>query len=172
MSLVTDGRVPVPWITGLAGVGKSTVSWQISTDLARAGIHIAFADADQFCMCYPAPPGKKKKKKKKKKNRVTDAIRLVNGRPALVIWPRTSANCHCNAVVVEFNWNGVNVALYIVTLSGAGLMSDRSADPRVGGAAVVFLDAGVVIIGREVSGDAGDLLGEPAAMARRASVIG
>ena len=49
--------VPILWITGPAGVGKSTVSWQLFTELAEAGVHVAFADADQFCMCYPAPPG-------------------------------------------------------------------------------------------------------------------
>ena len=49
-------RVPVLWITGPSGVGKSTVSWQIFTELAEAGIPVAFADADQLCMCYPAPP--------------------------------------------------------------------------------------------------------------------
>lgn len=52
-----DGRVPVLWITGPAGVGKSTASWQIFTEMAQAGARVAFADADQFCMCYPAPPG-------------------------------------------------------------------------------------------------------------------
>ena len=35
----------------------------------------------------------------------------------------------------------------------AGLVSGRPTDPRVGGHAVVFLDIGAVIIGREVSGD-------------------
>ena len=51
-----DELVPVLWITGPAGVGKSTVSWQIFTELAQAGIHAAFTDTDQLCMCYPAPP--------------------------------------------------------------------------------------------------------------------
>jgi predicted ABC-type ATPase len=45
------------WITGPAGVGKSTVSWQLFTEMADSGTHTAFADADQLCMCYPAPPG-------------------------------------------------------------------------------------------------------------------
>lgn len=54
---VTDGRVPVLWVSGPPGVGKSTVSWQLFTELAQAGAHVAFADTDQFCMCYPAPPG-------------------------------------------------------------------------------------------------------------------
>jgi broad-specificity NMP kinase len=54
---VTSGQIPVLWITGPAGVGKSTVSWQLFTELAQAGVCVAFADADQLCMCYPAPPG-------------------------------------------------------------------------------------------------------------------
>ena len=36
-------------------MGKSVVSWQIFTELAQAGVHSAFADTDQLCMCYPAP---------------------------------------------------------------------------------------------------------------------
>jgi hypothetical protein len=38
-----------------ADVGKSTVSWQLFTELAGSGTRAAFADADQLCMCYPAP---------------------------------------------------------------------------------------------------------------------
>jgi len=53
---VTDGLVPVLWLCGPAGVGKSTVSWQLFSDLSEAGVDVAFADADQLCMCYPAPP--------------------------------------------------------------------------------------------------------------------
>ncbi len=53
---VTDELIPVLWLTGPAGVGKSTVSWPIFTEVARAGIHVAFTDTDQLCMCYPAPP--------------------------------------------------------------------------------------------------------------------
>lgn len=50
-------RLPVLWLCGPSGVGKSTVSWQLFTELAAAGMHVAFADTDQFCMCYPPPPG-------------------------------------------------------------------------------------------------------------------
>jgi len=53
---VADDLVPVLWLTGPAGVGKSVVSWQIFSELAQAGIHTAFLDTDQLCMCYPAPP--------------------------------------------------------------------------------------------------------------------
>src|SRR5260221_10280729 len=48
--------MPVLWITSPAGVGKSTVSWQLFTELAGSGTRVAFADADQLCMCYPPPP--------------------------------------------------------------------------------------------------------------------
>jgi predicted ABC-type ATPase len=64
---VTDNPIPVLWITGPAGVGKSTVSWLTFTELARAGARVAFADADQLCMCYPAPaadPGREQLKAK------------------------------------------------------------------------------------------------------------
>jgi len=54
--MLTAGLVPVLWITGPMGVGKSTVSWQLFTELAGSGTRTAFADADQLCMCYPAPP--------------------------------------------------------------------------------------------------------------------
>ena len=50
------GRVPVLWITGPAGVGKSAVSWQLFTELASSGTRAGLADADQLCMCYPPPP--------------------------------------------------------------------------------------------------------------------
>jgi predicted ABC-type ATPase len=54
--MVTRGPVPVLWITGPAGAGKSTVSWRLFTELAGSGTRAAFADADQLCMCYPAQP--------------------------------------------------------------------------------------------------------------------
>jgi predicted ABC-type ATPase len=47
----------VLWLCGPAGVGKSTVSWRLYTELASSGVHVAFADTDQLCMCYPAPAG-------------------------------------------------------------------------------------------------------------------
>src|SRR5947208_1207392 len=54
---VTAGaRVPVLWICGPASVGKTTVSWLLYQELARSGGRVAFADSDQLCMCYPAPP--------------------------------------------------------------------------------------------------------------------
>jgi shikimate kinase len=54
--MVTGDPIPVLWITGPAGVGKSTVSWRLFTELTGSGTRAAFADADQLCMCYPAQP--------------------------------------------------------------------------------------------------------------------
>jgi broad-specificity NMP kinase len=48
--------VPVLWLCGPAGVGKSTVSWQLFNELSQTAANIAFADADQLNMCYPPPP--------------------------------------------------------------------------------------------------------------------
>jgi hypothetical protein len=45
----------------------------------------------------------------KSKNKVTAAIGRVNGRPALVITPDTSALCHCNPAYVEFDRNGIDI---------------------------------------------------------------
>jgi adenylylsulfate kinase-like enzyme len=56
-AVTTCALIPVLWICGPGGVGKSTVSWQLYTELADTGVHVAFADTDQLCMCYPAPPG-------------------------------------------------------------------------------------------------------------------
>jgi Mrp family chromosome partitioning ATPase len=53
---MTSGRVPVLWLCGPPGVGKSTVSWQLFSELSQAGVHVAFADTDQLGMCFPAPP--------------------------------------------------------------------------------------------------------------------
>jgi hypothetical protein len=54
---MTGAPVPVLWICGPPGVGKSTATWQLYTELAGSGVHVAFADTDQLCMCYPAPAG-------------------------------------------------------------------------------------------------------------------
>jgi hypothetical protein len=50
-------------------------------------------------------------REKKENGGVTAAIRQVNGRPALVIWPDTNAKCP-NPAVVDFNRHGVDVTIY------------------------------------------------------------
>ncbi len=47
--------VPVLWLCGPAGVGKTTVGWEIYSELARAGAGVGYVDIDQLGMCYPEP---------------------------------------------------------------------------------------------------------------------
>jgi adenylylsulfate kinase-like enzyme len=53
--------IPVLWLCGPPGVGKSTLAWRLSTRLRAAGIGAAYADVDQISMCFPeqaADPGR------------------------------------------------------------------------------------------------------------------
>ena len=48
--------VPVLWLCGPAGVGKSTIGWEIFTQLTEGGTEAGFVDIDQLGMCYPETP--------------------------------------------------------------------------------------------------------------------
>ena len=52
---VRSGPVPLLWLCGPPGAGKSTVGWDIYSRLADAGTRAAFADIDQLGICYPEP---------------------------------------------------------------------------------------------------------------------
>ncbi len=47
--------IPLLWLCGPFGVGKSTVGWEIFSQLSRAGIKSGYLDTDQIGLCYPAP---------------------------------------------------------------------------------------------------------------------
>ena len=47
--------VPVLWLYGPSGVGKTTVGWALFTRLARNGVPTGYVDTDQLAMCYAAP---------------------------------------------------------------------------------------------------------------------
>jgi adenylylsulfate kinase-like enzyme len=49
--------IPVLWLCGPPGVGKTTVAWEIYERVGRAGSAPAFVDVDQLGMCYPAQTG-------------------------------------------------------------------------------------------------------------------
>ena len=48
-------RVPVLWISGPPGAGKTTAGWAVYSALSRAGTAAGYADIDQLGMCYPEP---------------------------------------------------------------------------------------------------------------------
>ena len=62
--MVSD-LIPVLWLCGPPGIGKSTVGWEIFTQLTQAGIETGYVDIDQLGICYPEPasdPGRHRMK--------------------------------------------------------------------------------------------------------------
>jgi adenylylsulfate kinase-like enzyme len=51
---VPDAPIPVLWLTGPPGVGKTTAAWALFTELTREQWPVAYVDIDQVGMCYPA----------------------------------------------------------------------------------------------------------------------
>ena len=49
--------IPVLWVCGPPGVGKTAVAWELFTRLRRAGAEPAYLDVDQVGICYPSPAG-------------------------------------------------------------------------------------------------------------------
>lgn len=49
--------LPVLWLTGPPGVGKTTVAWEIFSSLTEAGTEAGYVDIDQLGICRPDPPG-------------------------------------------------------------------------------------------------------------------
>src|SRR5262245_14263534 len=46
-------QLPVVWLYGPPGVGKTTVAWQLYRRASAVGRPVAFVDVDQLGMCYP-----------------------------------------------------------------------------------------------------------------------
>ncbi|HEY2271751.1 MAG TPA: hypothetical protein VGH30_03190 [Jatrophihabitantaceae bacterium] len=47
--------IPVLWLIGPSGVGKSSVGWAVYTRLYRTGDLTGYVDLDQVGLCYPQP---------------------------------------------------------------------------------------------------------------------
>ncbi|WP_089009960.1 AAA family ATPase [Micromonospora viridifaciens] len=54
---MTGDVVPVLWLCGPPGVGKTAVGWEIYSELIRSGVQTGYVDVDQLGMCYPEPAG-------------------------------------------------------------------------------------------------------------------
>jgi hypothetical protein len=52
---VAEDRAPFLWLCGPPGAGKSSVGYEIFTQVRRSGIKVSFLDFDQVGMCYPLP---------------------------------------------------------------------------------------------------------------------
>jgi adenylylsulfate kinase-like enzyme len=65
---VRDERVPVLWLCGPPGAGKSAAGWAVYAGLARSGARAGFADIDQLGMCLPAPPDDPERYRLKERN--------------------------------------------------------------------------------------------------------
>jgi len=62
---VVSDLIPVLWLCGPPGIGKSTVGWEIFTQLTQAGTEAGYVDIDQLGICYPEPasdPGRHRMK--------------------------------------------------------------------------------------------------------------
>ncbi|MEU7588870.1 hypothetical protein AB0A95_21555 [Micromonospora sp. NPDC049230] len=52
---MSDELTPALWVTGPAGVGKTTVAWELYADLVDSGVEVGYVDIDQLGMCFPEP---------------------------------------------------------------------------------------------------------------------
>jgi adenylylsulfate kinase-like enzyme len=50
---VVSDVIPVLWLCGPPGVGKTAVGWQIYSELVESGVQTGYVDIDQLGMCYP-----------------------------------------------------------------------------------------------------------------------
>jgi adenylylsulfate kinase-like enzyme len=62
---VIGDLIPVLWLCGPPGVGKSTVGWATFAQLTEAGVKAGYVDIDQLGICYPehvSDPGRHRMK--------------------------------------------------------------------------------------------------------------
>lgn len=78
--------IPVLWLCGPPGVGKTTVAWQLYRELDQAGMRAAFTDIDQLGICYPEPAADPGRHRMKARNlaAVADGFRRVGARCLVV----------------------------------------------------------------------------------------
>src|SRR4051794_712912 len=47
--------LPLLWLCGPSGVGKSSVGWEVFTQIRAQGIKAGYIDSDQMGFCLPEP---------------------------------------------------------------------------------------------------------------------
>jgi len=47
--------LPVLWVYGASGVGKTTVTWELFIQFVREGVAVGYVDIDQLGVCYGPP---------------------------------------------------------------------------------------------------------------------
>jgi hypothetical protein len=67
-SMVTANVIPVLWLCGPSGVGKTTVGWEMYAQLVVAGIGAGYVDIDQLGIHYPEPASDPARHKLKARN--------------------------------------------------------------------------------------------------------
>lgn len=54
---MNNDPLPLLWLYGPSGVGKSSVGWEVFAQLSRSGVRTVFLDGDQIGLCHPVPEG-------------------------------------------------------------------------------------------------------------------
>ncbi|MEQ4723006.1 adenylyl-sulfate kinase [Nonomuraea sp. B19D2] len=103
---MSDDRLPLLWLCGPSGVGKSSVGWEVFAQLSRSGVRTAFVDGDQIAMLHPLPDG---------------GTHRVRARNLAAMWPnfrREGAQC---VVLAGFVFTAEEVRQYTDLLTDAAL---------------------------------------------------
>jgi adenylylsulfate kinase-like enzyme len=82
--------LPLLWLCGPPGAGKSAAGWALYAELSRSGARVGFADIDQLGVCLPAPPDDPERYRLKERN-----LSAVAG---------NFRAAGCDAVIVSGTW--------------------------------------------------------------------
>ncbi|MFL6077002.1 MAG: hypothetical protein ACJ73S_26715 [Mycobacteriales bacterium] len=147
------GPVPVLWLCGPPAVGKSTIGYEVFTQVNRSGVKAAYVDLAQLGFCSPVPDG--------------DEVRIAN---LAAVWPNhLAAGARCLVVTGSVDSQEA-VSRYAGALPGAALTVCRlSADPAELVARVMRRGrgGGPSLAGDELRGQPDDILRQRAARAVR-----
>jgi adenylylsulfate kinase-like enzyme/chloramphenicol 3-O-phosphotransferase len=108
MTVSAGTRIPVLWLCGATAVGKSTVGYEVFTQLNRAGVRAAYVDMKQIGALRPAP-----------------SRHLLKARNLAAVWAGYSAaGAHCLIVSGEADTTGA-IRDYAALLPGATVTTFR-----------------------------------------------